>query len=165
MGIWWLIGGILGFGLGAIMGAPYLPILRRDQETVLDLLALKPGQSLADLGSGDGRLLIAAARRQIRSIGYEINPVLFLISKITTWPYRELITIKLANFWTATIPKTDAIFVFLIERYMSKLDAKLQAEITEPTKLVSFVFEVPNRASVRSTKNAWVYQYPFRNKS
>lgn len=149
----------VAFGLGAWLGAPYLPILSRDSAALLELSQLQPGQTLIDLGSGDGRLLRHAAARGIRCIGYEINPFLVLISRLVTWRYRRLITIHLADFWHVTLPPADAVYVFLIQRYMARLDRKLTAEITRPTRVVSFVFEIPHRQPVQRNSNTFVYAY------
>jgi 16S rRNA A1518/A1519 N6-dimethyltransferase RsmA/KsgA/DIM1 with predicted DNA glycosylase/AP lyase activity len=100
---------VLPFGIGAILGAPYLPILRRDSDRLLKLAGLKPGQTLIDLGSGDGRLLKAAAAQGIRCIGYEINPYLVFISRLVCWRYRHLVTIHTADFWHTPLPPADAI--------------------------------------------------------
>ncbi len=149
-----------GFGVGAILGAPYLPILSRDVASLLDLAELEPGQQLVDLGSGDGALLIAAAQRGIRAIGYEINPVLYGVSWLRCWRYRKLVRVYLRNYWLIPLPSTDAVYVFLIDHYMAKLDRKLTKEVLRPTKVVSYVFTIPGRRPVRSTKNSYVYIYP-----
>ena len=146
--------------MAAIIGAPYLPIMRRDYEPILDLANLKPGQTILDLGSGDGRFLLAAARRGYRAIGYEINPFLYVISRLLTWRYRSLVTIHLANFWPADLPPVDAIYVFLIDRLMPKLDTKLTKEIAKPTPVISFVFKIPGRKPQVQTRNAYLYWYP-----
>jgi hypothetical protein len=156
----WLILFVSCFAVGALLGAPYLPVLGRDVNALLDLADLKPGDHLIDLGSGDGKLLKAAAKRGIRATGYEINPIVWLISVINCWPYRRLVTIYCRNFWNLQWPECDAIYVFLIDRYMKKLDAKAQRDIRKPTKLVSYVFQIPDRKPVRSNKNSYVYHYP-----
>lgn len=157
----WLIMTILavGFGLGALLGAPYLPLLKREHETLLDLCQLKPGDTLLDLGSGDGRFLKTAATRGYNCIGYEINPVLYLISLIITWPVRDRVSIYLNNFWTQPLPECHTIYVFLINRYMAKLATKLRNEITTPTMVVSYVFAIPLKSPVRTTRNCFVYTY------
>lgn len=147
------------FALGALLGAPYLPIMRRETQGLLALAELKPGQTLIDLGSGDGRLLRAAAAQDIRCIGYEINPFLVLISRIVCWRYRRLITIHLANFWHVKLPPADIIYVFLIDRYMARLDRKLTAELTQPTRVISFVFAIPGRTPARHNANTYIYEY------
>ncbi len=151
---------VSGFAAGAIFGAPYLPVLRRDSEALLDLAGVKEGQILVDLGSGDGRLLLAAAQRGCRGVGYEINPLLWLVSLVVCWPERDKVQIFCRNFWNQTLPQADVIYVFLIDRYMHKLDQKLKAEITKPTKLVSFTFQIPGKKPVDSNKNTYVYRYP-----
>ena len=147
------------FGLGAIFGAPYLPILGRDAEALLDLADLEPGQSIIDLGSGDGALLLAAAKRGIRGIGYEINPLLYGYSRLRLWRYRELIKIHLADFWRADWPESDAIYVFLIGHYMAKLDRYLSRKIKRPTRVISYVFVIPGKDPVSQTNNSYCYLY------
>jgi hypothetical protein len=150
---------VLPFGIGAILGAPYLPILGRDSRRLLKLAGLQPGQTLIDLGSGDGRLLRAAAAQGIRCIGYDINPYLVLISRLVCWRYRHLVTIHTADFWRIKLPPADAIYIFALDRYMERLDAKFQAEITQPTKVISYIFEMPTRKAVTATNNTHVYLY------
>lgn len=148
------------FALGAVFGAPYLPILTKDSQRLLDLADMKAGQTLLDLGCGDAKLLRAAARRGIKGIGYEINPLVFIVAWLSCLRYRKLVKIRLANFWLVSWPPADVIYVFLIERYMPKLDCQLQARIKHPVQVVSYVFQIPGRQAVRSTNNAWVYSYP-----
>jgi hypothetical protein len=147
------------FAAGAILGAPYLPVLRRDSEALLALAALKPGQTVIDLGSGDGRFLRLAARHGYHGIGYEINPLLWLVSLVVCWPVRSNVKVYCRNYWNLTLPRADVIYVFLIDRYMPKLDAKLAREVTTPTRLVSYVFPIPHKKPVASTQNSYVYQY------
>ena len=88
---------VLLFGFTVLFGAPFLPTLKGRTGDALDMLDLKPGELLLELGSGDGRLLREAAKRGIRSIGYELNPLLVIYSKILLFKYRRLATIRLAN--------------------------------------------------------------------
>lgn len=147
------------FGLGAVLGAPYLPVLKAEHDKLLDMCELSPGETLLDLGSGDGRFLKAAAMRGYIAIGYEINPILYLISLIVTWPQRKTVTIYLGDYWHKTLPEAQAIYIFLIDRYMGRLDKKLTAEIKSPTNVISFVFAMPNRKPDLTTRNAFRYRY------
>lgn len=150
---------MLPFGIGAVLGAPYVPILRRDSRKILALANLKPGQTLIDLGSGDGRLLRAAAAQGIRCIGYEINPYLVLISRIVCWRYRHLVTIHTADIWHIKLPVADVIYVFILDRHMARLEEKFARELTTPTKVISYIYELPNKAPLHTTPNTYVYQY------
>jgi SAM-dependent methyltransferase len=157
--LWTLIIGIaLAFGAGAIFGAPYVPILKRDSSALLTFSELKSGDRFIDLGSGDGRLLKAAAQRGIYGIGYEINPLLYIVSRLVTWPERRLVTIHLANFWSSKLPSVDVIYVFLLDKYMVRLATKLYGEMNPDTILISYVFEVPEAIRLRSNHNTFVYR-------
>jgi 16S rRNA A1518/A1519 N6-dimethyltransferase RsmA/KsgA/DIM1 with predicted DNA glycosylase/AP lyase activity len=138
---------VLCFGLGALLGAPFLPVRKVDAEAALDLAELKAGQTLIDLGSGDGRLLLAAAQRGASAIGYEVNPIMYLWSLVVTWRYRRQISVRLQNFWRLPLPPADVIYIFLGQ------------EVARPTKVVSYVFELP-RQPIKSTRNTHLYLYP-----
>lgn len=147
------------FGVGAWLGAPYVPILRGDRERIFEVVDLPAGSTIIDLGSGDGRLLRAAAARGIHGIGYEINPLLVVVSWVVCWRYRHLVKIYCRNFWRTQLPPADAIYVFLIERYMTRLDTKLAHELAAPTIVVSLAFEIPGRTAVDKRGSAFVYRY------
>ncbi len=146
------------FGLGALRGAPFLPVLKGEVGALLDLAQLESGQCLMDLGSGDGRLLKAAARQGCRGIGYEINPWLYLYSLVNCWSYRRQIKLRLADFWKSDWSEADVIVVFLIKRQMIKLDRQL-ADLRRPVRVVSYIFEIPGRRPIAQNRNAFVYQY------
>lgn len=154
---------VLPFGIGAVLGAPYVPILRKQTQELFKIAELVPGQTLIDLGSGDGRLLRAAASQGVRCIGYEINPYLVLISKVVCWRYRDMVTIHTADIWHITLPPADIIYIFALDRYMSRLDRKFQSEIDRPTLVVSYIFEIPARKAIRATSNMHVYAYGNHN--
>ena len=126
---------------------------------MLDLADLKEGDSLLDLGSGTGGLLVAAAKRGVSGVGIELNPLLWAYSQIHIWPHRDQIKIKLGNYWQLDWPEVDCIYVFLIDRYMKKLDRELTSRLKRPTKVVSYVFKIPDKTPVRRLHNAQLYEY------
>lgn len=147
------------FALGAMLGAPYLPTQSPSAEAALDLAALPTGATIVDLGSGDGEFAIIAARRGYNIICYEINPLLVLAARLRTRQYRHQVTIHWRNFWNVPLPKTDAVYTFLISRYMPKLKTKLEAEAKQPLILMSHVFEIPGKTPIRKNHNTFLYQF------
>jgi hypothetical protein len=147
-----------------LFGAPYLPTLKKQQKEALDLLSLKPGQVLIELGSGDGCILKEAARRGITAIGYEINPLLVVYGKISCWPVRKLVKIHWRNFWHISISPADGIYTFLLDRYMPKLDRKIESEIEKPLKLVSNTFELPGRKPIKKQSGLMLYHFNMSDK-
>lgn len=153
---------ILLFASAVGFGAPFLPTLKKRVEDALDLLDLKEGQTMLEFGSGDGRLLRAAANRKIHAVGYEINPLLYLYSKIVCFKKRKYITIHLKNYWKAQLPKADGIYVFLLQPYMSRLHRKLLLYLKEQhmqqIKLVSFSFYIEGQKPQKDSHGMLLYK-------
>lgn len=154
------VAAVVLFGFVVLFGAPYLPTLRRQTEIALDLLAVKPGMRVLELGSGDGSVALAAAKRGASVVGYELNPVLVAVSKLRCWRYRRQVKIIWGNFWLADWPATDGIFVFLLDKYMNKLDKKIIQEYPgKKIKLVSFAFEISHKKPVKTQSGLYLYRY------
>lgn len=125
----------------------------------LDMLDLKPGQVVYDLGCGDGRFLVAAAKRGLKGIGYELNPFIALIAWINTRRYGSQVKVKWGNFWNADISRADGIFVFLLDRFMLRLDKKIIAEKKGPLVLVSHAFKIPGKKADQTNGALLLYKY------
>jgi 16S rRNA A1518/A1519 N6-dimethyltransferase RsmA/KsgA/DIM1 with predicted DNA glycosylase/AP lyase activity len=149
----------VAFTFVIMFGAPFLPTLTPQVKNALDMIDLQPGQTLLELGSGNGKVMIAAAERGIRVIGYELNPVLVVYSWLRTRKYKGRVTVKWANFWYAKLPPTDGIFVFLLQPYMNKLNTKIEQECSKPVKLVSFAFYIPDREPAVERMGMRLYLY------
>lgn len=152
-------GVIVCFGLVLLYGAPYLPTHRPQAELALDMLDLKPGETLYELGCGDGKLLLLAASRGYRAVGYELNPIIFAICWLRTRKYRKSIKVYCKNFWRADLRNADAVFVFLLTRFMSRLDKKLTAELRPGTMLASYTFKIPGKKAIKSKQAVHLYKY------
>jgi hypothetical protein len=150
---------VLIFSFVILFGAPYLPTLRRTTKDAFELLNLKPGQMLIELGSGDGRVLRYAAQKGIKGIGYELNPLLVWYSQLRNWRYRKLISFKCRNYWQVALPQCDGIYVFLLDKYMSKLDKKITQELAPPIVVVSYAFKIPGKKIVKEKNGLFLYQY------
>jgi hypothetical protein len=150
---------LLCFGGVLLFGAPYLPTLRPQIYTALDLAELKPGSTLLELGCGDGRVAIVAAQKGIKVIGYELNPLLALWAWVRTIPYRKTVKIVWADFWSRPWPEADAAFVFLLDRYMAKLNKKCMRYPFKPLQLLSFAYKIPGMKPHRQKNGVYLYQY------
>jgi hypothetical protein len=154
-----LLGVLACFGTVLLFGAPYLPTLPKQVQVAMDMVNLKPGQTLLELGCGDGKVLVAAAQRGWRVVGYELNPLLVVLCKLRTWRYHKLVSVRWGNFWTKHWPPADGIFIFALPRYMKRLDKKIIQSSRGPVKLVSFAFPIPNRTAVRIREGVHLYRY------
>lgn len=158
-----IIGGLaLLFG-AFFRGAPYVPTHRRQVEAALDLLNLKAGSTVVDLGSGDGVFLKAAAKRGLAAYGYEINPVLCWVAKLRCWAFRTQVHVLWRDFWLTDFPEqTDAVFVFLNSLYMPKLHRRLvveQKRLNKPLYVVSYGFTIPHKKLIKTAHGLNLYKY------
>ena len=147
------------FGFVLLFGAPYLPTLSDQVANAFELAELQPGQTLLELGCGDGKVLVAAAQQGYRVIGYELNPLLFVICWFRIRRYRRQAEVHWGNFWTQPWPQADVIFVFLLQTYMHKLDTKIMQSAPKPVKLVSVAFTIPGKHAVKAKGAVSLYDY------
>jgi len=159
----WVVLGVLFifflFVFVVFFGPPYVPTLSPQVKAALDLLDLSPGETMLELGSGDGRILKAAAQRGWMVVGYELNPILVLISWLVTRRYRKQVKIVWGNFWSKKWPPAEGIFTFMIERQMKMLDDRIEKLPYRPVKVASFAFKLPNRRLIRQSKGIYLYEY------
>lgn len=150
---------VLCFGFVLPFGAPYLPTLGKQMHIALDLLDLKPGQTMLELGCGDGRVLIAAAERGWHVVGYELNPLLALLCWVRTRRYGSQVQVKCTDFWKAEWPVTEGIYGFILPRLMPKLHKKVVQDCRNPVKVVSFAFPIQSKRPTREDSGVFLYEY------
>ena len=129
--------------VGMGIGAPWLPLRRRDLPDGFALAEIRAGDTVVDLGSGDGRLLVEAAKCQAEVIGYELNPLLVWWSRYRLRSYGTHTKIYRKNLLDADLSKADVIFIFGITSIMPKVAKKMQAECRPGTRIISFAFALP----------------------
>lgn len=124
------------FALTVFFGAPYVPSHSRRVRQLFDELKLGPEDTLVDIGSGDGRVLRLAAARGARAVGYEINPVLVLISRLL----HRRSQVRWANFWTASMPsEVTVVYAFSVNRDRKRLVRKVQEEATRAQRSITLI--------------------------
>jgi hypothetical protein len=162
--IWLLIAAIFAMLTLSVVffGAPYVPTRARDMDKLFAAARLKKSDVLVDLGSGDGRLLLAAATRGIKSVGVELNPLLVVITWWRLRNIRQLASVRYTNFWRYRLPSdTTCVFVFLAEPFMERLRRYLESEskrLGHPITLVSYGFSLPGYKPVRTADAVLVYE-------
>lgn len=157
---------VICFAFVLLRGAPYLPTLSKQVVTALDMIELKKGDTLLELGCGDGKVLIAAAERGWKVVGYELNPILAYIAWLRTRRYQGRVRVVWGDFWNKDWPRAEGIFVFLLDSYMEKLDTKITQQYSKygkyagkSVKLVSFAFQVPGKLPKAEKDGLFLYEY------
>lgn len=160
----WVVWGIallliLTYGAVLLFGAPYFPSLSPHIKAGLDLLDLKEGQTVYDLGCGDGRFLKAAAERGLNAVGYELNPFMFAYAWATTRKHRKQIKVRYGNFWHADLVDADAIFIFLLTKYMKQFDKLVKTKAPKGIKVASHTFKIPGKKPIAKEYGVFLYKY------
>ena len=144
-------------------GAPYVTTSGEKLKTMLKLAALKKSDRVVDLGSGDGRLLFAAAKVVKEVKGFEINPFVYQKSLKNWKKYHseeKNIEIEKKNFMKENLSKYDVVFVFGIDYLMQDLEVKLLEELKPVTRVVSNLYQFPNWKVEKNEGEVYLYIKP-----
>ena len=141
-----------------VKGAPFVPTAKKNVKKMLALADLRQTDVLMDLGSGDGRILFAAAPNVRQCIGIEINPLLYWWSRIRTRVKRlNNVQIIRKNLWDVDLSSVDVIILFFIHPKIGKLLKKFDAELKPGARVVSYAFSFPNREPAKREGNIFLY--------
>jgi predicted RNA methylase len=111
---------------------------------ILETVKMHPKQVVYDLGSGDGRFLIAAAKRyKVKAIGLEINPWAYLLSRLRIMLWQANVSIRFQDFWKTDLSEADIVFCYLFPDVMERLKEKLSKELKAGATVISCNFEIP----------------------
>jgi len=139
----------------AITGVPFVPTGKKAGRRMFELAELEAGETVVDLGSGDGSLLIVAARDfGAKAIGYEFNPWLCMIARVRARlsGVSNLVEIRRANFFKTDLPQADVIACYLLTDVQKKLEPRLIEFYPAGTRLVSHGFSSPNLNLIKEEK-------------
>ncbi|MGQ9631477.1 MAG: SAM-dependent methyltransferase [bacterium] len=129
---------------------------------MLSMAYLRPGERLYDLGSGDGRIVIAAAREfGAIATGVEINPFLYALSSLRVilaglWGGARIV---FGNFYNADLRDADVVTLFLSQHANDRLNEKLRRELKPGARVVSYVWEMKGWKLVRYDVRYQIYAY------
>jgi cyclopropane fatty-acyl-phospholipid synthase-like methyltransferase len=135
------------WGIYIVLQGAFFAVSRPERiDKILKLLAVKPGLKVADLGSGDGRVLVALAKAGVIAEGYEIDPLLIFQSRrlVKKHGLENKIKIHAQSYWSADLSKYDSIVVYGIGHIMKRLEKKLAQDLKPGTPVISNFFQFPN---------------------
>ncbi|KAJ8981872.1 hypothetical protein NQ317_008219 [Molorchus minor] len=143
---------------------PYVPATNEQIANILTALKGRKG-SLLDLGSGDGRIVLEAAKEKFVSHGVELNPWLVFYSKFDAFRrglsgntkfYRK-------DLWKCDISKYDNIVIFGVDQMMSDLQKKFQTECKPGCNIIACRYPLPSMSPYKTIGHGidkvWVYNF------
>ena len=130
----------------AFYGLPSKPTRPDRIRAALKLVKLQPDEVLYDLGAGDGRVLMIAAKEfESKAIGLEIGPVqcLLIWLRIVVGGLSKRVQIKLANFYKSDLSDADVVFIYATSQELLKLAPHLEKQMKPGSRLVSISADFP----------------------
>lgn len=148
-----------------IYGVPWVRTNKGFAKEMLKFAGVKPGDMVVDYGSGDGAIIIEAARSfGAKGIGFEYLRALVLYARLRAWFYgvSKQVESRRENFLSgATLPKADLVTIYLFPEVNAKLEPLLIRDYPSGTPVVSRTFLFPT-LTLKDTKkvgNETVYLY------
>jgi tRNA A58 N-methylase Trm61 len=146
---------------------PHVPTPEDIIPKMLDLASVAPGETVFDLGSGDGRMVIAAARDfHARSVGVEVK--LRLVrecrKRVKEMGLSDRVTISHRSFKKTNLRRADVLALYLSSYTLNLLAPKLMRELRPGARIVNFDYPIPGWKHVRKlevTPAGWKKPHPI----
>lgn len=123
----------------------YVPTPQPVVDAMLKLAKVRKGDVLYDLGSGDGRIPVTAAKIYgVRATGIDIDPERIAEAKanVAAAGVGNLVTIKQEDLFQADFRDATVVTLYLLDSLNEKLRPKLLAELKPGTRIVSHAFRM-----------------------
>jgi ubiquinone/menaquinone biosynthesis C-methylase UbiE len=134
------VGTLLWIFVPVIYGLPPVPTKPERIRKALKLANLQPDEVLYDLGAGDGRVLLMAAREfRAKAIGIEVGPVqcALIWLRAAASGFGDRIQVRWANFYKADLRAADVVFVYATSKEVIRLAPHLEPQLKKGARLVS----------------------------
>lgn len=126
--------------------SPYVASPGRVVDRMLEMAKIKPGETLYDLGCGDGRILIAAVEKyKVNAVGVEISPK--LVARAEAWIKKAGVDgqarVIQGDLLNVDISAADVVTIYLGTPLNAQLKPRLEKYLKPGARVVSHDYEVP----------------------
>jgi len=149
-----------------ISGYPvYIPLPKGTVRKLLRLASVSKKDVVYDLGAGDGRVVLIAAKEfGARAVGIEKN---WLLARIAKWRVEraglaDRIKILNKDFFDCRLDKADVVVMYLTQKLNDELKPKLEKELREGARVVSAAHVFKGWNPVKRIKTGHFYSYLYK---
>ena len=123
---------------------PFVPTPQAVVDRMIELAGVKQEDVVYDLGCGDGRIVIAAAKKGAKAVGFEIDPELVGTARanIKKAGVEERAEIRNEDILTADLSGASVITLYLLPDVNLKLKPRLLAQLKPGSRIVSHAFDM-----------------------
>jgi precorrin-6B methylase 2 len=145
-----------------LIGAPWVPTPIKAVKRMLELAEVKEEDVVIDLGSGDGRIIMTAAKDyNARAIGIEADPIrlIWSRSKIRKNGLNIKAKILWGNFEHKDLGEASVVTIYQGHEINNRLKPKFEKELKPGTRIVSHVFTFDGWEPSKVDRESQVYLY------
>lgn len=148
------------FAIDVFLDLPYVATKRHKIETIIKLAQIKKGETVVDLGSGDGRLLFAAAAKGTIAVGYELNPFLVLLTRLHAHlkGLSEQVMVHRQNMWRADLKVADVIFVYSLQKTIGRFEEFIWQNAKPGTRVVVNLHPFSHKKPIKEEDGIYLYR-------
>ena len=135
--------------------AIFFPSSKKMIKVVIDFADIKENDVFYDLGSGDGRILVEAAKKNIKVIGIEKNQLLNWLARRKTKSFKNIEIIQ-GDIFKQKINKASIIVAYLSQKITERLQEKIEREVKKGTRIILIDHEFIDWESFRRKKVGFI---------
>jgi SAM-dependent methyltransferase len=123
---------------------PFVPTPQEVVDKMIELAGVKKGDTVYDLGSGDGRIVITAAKKGARAVGFDVDSSLVKESRenIRKAGVQNLAEIKQQDILTVDLSPASVVTMYLLPDVNLKLKPNLLSQLKPGSRVVSHAFDM-----------------------
>jgi len=141
---------LVSSALGRKPDVGFVPTPPSAVERMVEMAGVRAGDLVYDLGCGDGRIVIAAAKQQkIKAVGVDIDPERVAESRenVRTAGLESLVEIRQADVFDLDLSEADVVFLYLTPRLNARLMPQLR-KLKPGARIISYEFDMGNAKPV-----------------
>ncbi len=148
------------------LDVPYVPTPQDVVDRMLDMAKLTKDDFHIDLGSGDGRIAVTAAKRGARSMGVDLNPVRIAEANENARKAKvtDRVTFVQANLFDTKIGEANVLTMYLLQSVNLQLRPRILAELRPGSRVVSHAFSMnewePDQHERVNGRNVYLWIVP-----
>ncbi|MGH7826235.1 MAG: class I SAM-dependent methyltransferase [Candidatus Binatia bacterium] len=149
---------------------PFVPTPQEVVDKMIELAGVKKGDTVYDLGSGDGRIVITAAKKGARAVGFEIDPDLVKESRenIKKAGVQQRAEIRHQDILTVDLSPASVVTMYLLPDVNLKLKPKVLSQLKPGSRVVSHAFDMgdwkPDKVERVDGRTIYFWTVPAKGK-
>ncbi len=161
---------LLGITLSILTTVVFSPVVHTPKEVLGEIIKIinpKDKEIIYDLGSGDGRVLVACRKMaKIKGIGFDISPMIVFFSKFVRFlnlGFTTDLVLDVANIFDTNLDDADKIYIYQRDKILKVLEKKFEKEL-EGVKVYAYKYPLEKKKASKKHKlsnGEYLFEYKY----